>query len=340
MLYPGAFLQLVDVLSGEWGQQKFLPCFAPTPDQEPLDCLHSTNSAMNATPVQLPVETKTDDRMIKHILFPTDFSEAAENAFVYALNMAEALEAKITLLHAYYETPVVRGMLPATFVEALRKEKVEVALEHFKEYEAAFSARSNAEVPITHVLRSGMAAEEIVDYVNKNEVDLVIMGTMGAASAAEKILGSVTTRVINAVACPVLAVPVDVKYQPIRHLVYATNFEEGDMGVIDKLMLFKESLDARLSCLHVQEKDDHWAKLDLEFFEKIYALEMGPKGLSFFTSQSQDIVAGIQHFINTHDVDMVVMLAHQRKSLNELFRESLTRHMTLHTAVPLMAFHF
>lgn len=295
---------------------------------------------MIGTPKVLPVEPNIDDRMIKHILFPTDFSEAAENAFVYALHMAEALGAKITLMHAYYETPVVRGMLPASFVEALRKEKVEDALEHFKTYEQAVQVRTKAEVPVTHILRSGLAAEEIIDYADKNEVDMVVMGTMGAASRAEQILGSVTTRVINAVSCPVLAVPVDVKYQPIQHLVYATNFEEADFNVIDKLMLFRESFGAKLSCLHVQEHSDQWAKLDKEFFEKIYALEMGPRGLTLYTNQSQDIVAGIQRFVNTHKVDMLVMLAHQRNTLNELFRESLTRHMTLHTAVPLLAFHF
>ncbi|MEO1449950.1 MAG: universal stress protein [Bacteroidota bacterium] len=295
---------------------------------------------MTGTTITRPVEAPADTRLIKHILFPTDFSEAAENAFEYALHMAEALGARITLLHAYYETPVIRGMLPESFVEALRQEKVEEALEHFQKYKAAVQMRNNNIVPVNEILCKGLAADEIEKYVSRNKVDLVIMGTMGAASQSEKILGSVTTRVINAVSCPVLAVPVDVRYQPINHLVFATNFEAEDFELIDKLMLFKESFDAKLSCLHVQDKKDQWTKLNLAFFEKIYAQEMEPRGLNLYTTQSQDIVAGVQSFIHAHKVDMLVMLAHQRDSLNELFRESLTRHMTLHTAVPLLAFHF
>ena len=35
------------------------------------------------------------------IVFPTDFSNAAENAYVYALKLAERLEASITVVHVY-----------------------------------------------------------------------------------------------------------------------------------------------------------------------------------------------------------------------------------------------
>src|SRR5690554_7583991 len=40
------------------------------------------------------------------ILFPTDFSETATNAFVYALNLAQATDAEIFVLNCY-EMPVL-----------------------------------------------------------------------------------------------------------------------------------------------------------------------------------------------------------------------------------------
>ena len=40
-------------------------------------------------------------RRIKHILVPTDFTEAADNAFAYANRLAVEMNAKITVLHVY-----------------------------------------------------------------------------------------------------------------------------------------------------------------------------------------------------------------------------------------------
>ena len=43
---------------------------------------------------------------MKKILFPTDFSETAQNAFLYALNLAHGLNAEILVLNSY-EIPVI-----------------------------------------------------------------------------------------------------------------------------------------------------------------------------------------------------------------------------------------
>ena len=62
---------------------------------------------------------------MKNILFPTDFSEAANNAFVYALKLAEQFDAKITTLHVY-ELPKVRGTaMPNTIQEIYESINIE-----------------------------------------------------------------------------------------------------------------------------------------------------------------------------------------------------------------------
>ena len=38
---------------------------------------------------------------MKKLLFPTDFSETANNAFVYALKMAKSIDAEVIVLHVY-----------------------------------------------------------------------------------------------------------------------------------------------------------------------------------------------------------------------------------------------
>ena len=38
---------------------------------------------------------------MKKILFPTDFSDVSKNAFIYALKLADAVNAEIITLHVY-----------------------------------------------------------------------------------------------------------------------------------------------------------------------------------------------------------------------------------------------
>ena len=54
---------------------------------------------------------------MKKILFPTDFSEVSNNAFVYALNLAKSFNAELIALHVY-ELPILHmGGLPANIKE-------------------------------------------------------------------------------------------------------------------------------------------------------------------------------------------------------------------------------
>ena len=46
---------------------------------------------------------------MKKILFPTDFSETANNAFIYAIHLAKSLEAELIVLHTF-ERPVISSL--------------------------------------------------------------------------------------------------------------------------------------------------------------------------------------------------------------------------------------
>jgi len=49
---------------------------------------------------------------MKRILFPTDFSEAANHAFIYALEIAKAFQLPLTVLHVY-QLPDISSVPPA-----------------------------------------------------------------------------------------------------------------------------------------------------------------------------------------------------------------------------------
>ena len=143
-----------------------------------------------------------DARLIRHILVPHDFSETAESALQYALDLAQKVGATVTVMHAYEmptygfpETPVMTAEMTGQIERASRQALSGVA-----------SRASRPGVDLRTVLRQGVAWSEIVAVAKETNADLLVMGTHGRRGLARMLLGSVAEKVVRASPCPVLTV--------------------------------------------------------------------------------------------------------------------------------------
>ena len=141
---------------------------------------------------------------IDRILFPTDFSDSSRQALPYAVALAEAHDAELHLLHA----SVLHASDPANpshhfpEMESLTTELEERADARMKKI-----IEEHAPEPLTvvHEQRRGISAPPVVlEYVDENDIDLVVMGTHGRRGLRHLMLGSVTEEVVRRASCPVL----------------------------------------------------------------------------------------------------------------------------------------
>lgn len=140
---------------------------------------------------------------IRRILVPTDFSETSERALDYALDLAEKLNAAVTVMHAY-EIPIVGfpdGALVATADVASRIADVSRAA-----LEATAKKRAGRVAKLDTLLRDGVAYEEIRTVADEIDADLIVIGTHGRRGIARALLGSVAENVIRTTHRPVLTI--------------------------------------------------------------------------------------------------------------------------------------
>src|SRR5690606_37437348 len=64
-------------------------------------------------------------------------------------------------------------------------------------------------------------ADEIVD---KENIDIIVMGTLGETNDKKSTFGSHTLQVLKYVQCPVLAIPENYSYTQPKHILFPTNF--------------------------------------------------------------------------------------------------------------------
>lgn len=142
-------------------------------------------------------------KLTQNILVPTDFSDAASLALDAANVVAMQNEAKITIVHVYTPRGVLLGGAPglddgATISqkdeEALHAKLREVREKHFPKVEHAKVAVLIAENP----------AEAIVEYSEREDVDMIVIATHGRSGLKRVLIGSVAERVVRHAPCPVL----------------------------------------------------------------------------------------------------------------------------------------
>ena len=139
---------------------------------------------------------------IQHILVAHDFGEASQSALAYAIDLAETLKARITIVHAYdvpvYGFPEGLALTAETIgrIEAVTKQALEGIVQHAR----------RPGVQIDGVLRQGPAWSEIVAAAAETKANLVVIGTHGRRGLAHALLGSVAEKVVRSAPCPVLTV--------------------------------------------------------------------------------------------------------------------------------------
>lgn len=275
---------------------------------------------------------------MKTLLFPTDFSRVSLNAFEYALHLAERLDAWIVLLHVHHYSRVDVELIPDAILNALESEHEAEALRQLEIYEQMVQDRLGKDVKVMHKLAFGFPKEQILFAAKEINPDLIVMGTTGAGSTLNKLLGSVCSHVIQYVSCPVLAIPEHAKYQPIKNLAYATNFEEENIEVFNQLSEFAKLLQADISCVHIKTNNKGWDLLQLDFFNQLFKEKINTKELDFYLENYPDVVEGLDKFVSERGISILAMLTHKRELLDRIFHPSLARKMALITKTPLLTF--
>jgi len=158
-----------------------------------------------------------------HILVPTDFSTAANQALRYAFEEATQHQAKLTLLHVTRHYPTIEvyyvegtperregyavelggkfPLLPTPPPETVRRDPNEEALVQLQDLvPASFTGPWQTQVA------TGDSADMIVQVAQDLGVDLIVMATHGRTGLQHVFLGSVAEKVVRHAPCPVLTI--------------------------------------------------------------------------------------------------------------------------------------
>ena len=274
---------------------------------------------------------------MKTIIVPTDFSPIATNAMNFASDMAVNIDASITLLHVY-QVPVSMTEVPVVLVSAdeLRKsseEKLEILKQDLTHI-------TSGKIKIYTEARLGDISDELEDVCNHVEPFAVIMGTKGASGIERILFGSTTLSAIRHLKWPVIVVPPGKEYGAgIKKIGFACDFDKVvESTPIQFIKNMVKEFGAELHVLNVDHEHKHFKPKTPDESLLLHSLlkDLNPQ---YHFIDNEDIEDGINGFVETNNIDLLITIPKKHKLLEGLFRPSSTKQIVTKSHVPVMCVH-
>ena len=207
---------------------------------------------------------------VKSILCPIDFSDFSAAAYQYAVSLSEYYKARILALHVVelwkypFADDAAQEADCAKCSWALNEGGV-VKLQRFvKQYSAD-------RIQPQLVIHQGNAANCVLSFSQKENIEVIVVGTHGRRGFDRLVLGSTTDRVMRKAVCPVLVVS-NSSHQVLstgpdgRHrlsrIVYCTDFSNNSECARGYAISLAAEYGAELTLLHVAERAPDLARAE------------------------------------------------------------------------------
>ncbi|MFC4634013.1 universal stress protein [Dokdonia ponticola] len=276
--------------------------------------------------------------MIKKILVPTDFSEQAENALRVAADIARKHGSEINLLHML-ELPMLlvdgaTGGSKSDLPEAIFFMK----LAHQK-FEKMMNAPFLEGIEVHETAEFDGAFEGIMDYTEKYQADLIVMGSQGATGLQELLIGSNTEKVVRNSKVPVLVIKRRHEAFTVKKFVYATNFKEENHNAFKQAFKFAKNNDVKLHMLYVNTPNNFRTTHEIEARMKAF-MDKEPECTDYKLNiyNDESVEKGILHFADSVGSKLVGIGTHGRSGLAHFLNGSLSEGLVNHAQRPVITF--
>ena len=272
---------------------------------------------------------------MKKILFPTDFSTLTQKAFVYALDLANQLNASITTLHAYQKPDVGDFVMPASlsgFYEGLGWNEFENYQQEMPALRKVAEDLNLGHIQINHAMVEGETISTITKVAASENYDLIIMGTGGASVLKEIFVGTHAGEVMEDAPCPVITIPAQANFDGrIDKIGVTIDFSTDDIKVIHNVLKLANTLKANVEVLHVDLSNTGMITKKMQEFQSAFA---NYEELTFVEIEGDNVIETVANYAENNDIDILAMVTHKRSFLQELFSFSHAKKMTYQQKVP------
>lgn len=275
---------------------------------------------------------------MKKIIVPVDFSKHSEYALKAAAQLAKKYDAQLLVLHMLEMSDT---MLTST--DNAQNQKAVFFLKLAEQQFETFLQKSYLKgVKVVPIVKHFKVFSEVNDVANKENADMIVMGSHGASGFKEFFVGSNTERVVRNAEIPVLVVKHDLNNTNFDQVLFATDFDEENLQPYLKASRLFDKLGSELKLLYVNLPNERF-KSSVEIENKIAKFLMAAHGnldkLNAVAYHADYTVEeGILNYANKMGADLIAIPTHGRKGVTHFFAGSIGEDIANHSELPVITF--
>ena len=268
--------------------------------------------------------------MVPALLVLTDFRQPANHALAYAAQLAEAIGARLVLLHVHRDALLDPDHFTGLTAD-LSAEATQLAF-----------ARLTRELPVPALaeIAHGRVTDAVIAALQKHHPALLVVGRTATAGTPDELVTATALDLLRAAPYPMLVVPNarHPRLAPGRVLlaVDGESFSLGPHAGPARLLL--NALHPTLTVLHVTDQPATADKKSeaLASVQRTGLLIDLPAPPLARTMRAADPATGILQTAQPAAYDLVAVIARPRSFLGAFFHQSVTAHVLLHSALPVL----
>lgn len=280
---------------------------------------------------------------MKKILFPTDFSDMANNAFLYTLHLAKLYNAEVFVTHIY-DKKVISTLyggqpeLVATIYVDVELDEFEYFKEESKKLRMIAEENNLSDVKLNFIFKSGSLVSTLGKIIEKEKINLVVMGTSGATNFEKKLWGSNTMNALRSLDIPILSIPKKAIFKGVKNIGFASALKDSDKPILANLLNFYDDNNLIIKVLYVIKNDKN-IEVEEQLIDKKIASwesEFRNEKLIFIKKISDSVTKGIYQLIFDENIDIVVIAKRDLSFIDSLFTHSLSEDLAKKMDFPLL----
>ncbi|WP_338359291.1 universal stress protein [Yeosuana marina] len=269
---------------------------------------------------------------MKTIIIASDFSNEAENATEYVINLAKETSAKLIIFHLHkISIHAENARLSFSVIQSSIEQNHKNVENRIKNLSLKHGIAIEADWAM------GDFYQELQLSIDRHQADLVVMG-MDDKSLEQDLLGSTTTEAIHKIEVPILAIPLKAKFTGIKKVLFACDIEKG--VAVDVLEKVKEAVLKFHADLEVFHVSNNLNKIEQDKNE-LGGINEGFKDIEYMYKEvhSDAVIQEIKDEMKRIHADLLIMVPYKYGFWSSLVHKSKTRVMISGMDIPLLSIH-
>lgn len=279
---------------------------------------------------------------LKNILVPIDFSTYSINALKLAKEIAKKAEGTIYLLHVI-EVPIekysfikerqkgiIKSIYTSNFIEIVKEKLIEIR-----------DKNKSTHFSLNEALRIGDPYNEIVKFVEEDDIDIIVIGAKGIMNREELYLGSLCEKIIRTIQCPVITVTQISSENQLKNIVYSADFKLEQLKVISVIKKIQSLFESHINILKINPHENNLSDDEQLNNLRTLALESGLQDFDLDVARHPNEEYGIIEFASRKNADLIAIGLHEKSGIRRLISGGLLiDEISDHAFRPILTYHF